>query len=75
MKNFVKKLMLVMSVVILTLPIFTSTVQAESTVEAEPEINATAGMIFDEHTGQIVYKKNADEKVAIGSITKIVTCI
>jgi len=65
--------MLVMSVVILTLPIFTSTVQAESTVEAEPEINATAGMIFDEHTGQIVYKKNADEKVAIGSITKIVT--
>jgi len=74
MKDFVKKLMLVMSITILTLPIFATTVQAESTVvETQPEINATAGMIFDEHTGQIVYKKNADEKVAIGSITKIIT--
>ena len=74
MRDFVKKLMLVMSIIILTLPIFATTVQAESTVvEAEPEINATAGMIFDEHTGQIVYKKNAEEKVAIGSITKIIT--
>lgn len=71
MKSFVKKIVLVMSVVILTLPIFTSTVQAES--GTEPEINATAGMIFDEHTGQIIYQKNADEKVAIGSITKIIT--
>lgn len=71
MKHFVKKLMLVMSVVILTLPIFTSTVQADEI--AEPEINATAGMIFDEHTGQVIYRKNADEKVAIGSITKIIT--
>lgn len=74
MKSFAKKLMLVMSLVILTLPIFTSTIQADTTTDiAEPEMNATAGMIFDEHTGQVVYKKNADEKVAIGSITKIIT--
>lgn len=75
MKHFVKKLMLVMSVVILTLPIFTATVQAEETTETDPqfELNATAGMIFDENTGQIVYKKDADEKVAVGSITKIIT--
>lgn len=59
-----------MSVVILTLPIFTSTVQAETT---EPEINATAGMVFDEQTGQVIYQKDADEKLAIGSITKIIT--
>ena len=60
MKNFVKKLMLVMSIFILTLPIFTISVQAEPTVETQPELNATAGMIFDENTGQVIYKKNAD---------------
>ncbi|GEO65210.1 D-alanyl-D-alanine carboxypeptidase family protein [Companilactobacillus nantensis] len=73
MKNFVKKLMLVMSVVILTLPIFASTVHAEETAANQLELNATAGMIFDEHTGQVVYSKNPDEKLAIGSITKIIT--
>lgn len=74
MKSFVKKLMLVMSLVVLTLPIFTSTIQADTTTDiTEPEINATAGMIFDERTGQVVYKKDADEKLAIGSITKIIT--
>ena len=66
--------MLVMSLVVLTLPIFTSTIQADTTTDiTEPEINATAGMIFDERTGQVVYKKDADEKLAIGSITKIIT--
>ncbi|WP_119325399.1 D-alanyl-D-alanine carboxypeptidase family protein [Companilactobacillus musae] len=72
MKSFFKKLMLVMSVVILTLPIFTSTVKADDTA-AQFDLNATAGMMFDEQTGQVIYKKDADEKVAIGSITKIIT--
>ncbi|APU70420.1 D-alanyl-D-alanine carboxypeptidase family protein [Companilactobacillus crustorum] len=73
MKNFIKKIMLVMSIVILTLPIFTSTVNADSTDQSQPELNAKSGMIFDQQTGQVIYKENADEKVAIGSITKIIT--
>jgi len=76
MKNFVKKLTLVMSLVILTLPLFAAPVQAESFVsedETQLELNATAGMAFDEHTGQIIYSKNPDQKVAIGSITKTIT--
>lgn len=72
MRNFVKKLMLVMSLVILTLPTFASTVQADETTQTF-DLAATAGMAFDEHSGQIVYKKNADEPLAIGSITKIIT--
>ncbi len=58
-----------MSVIILTLPIFTTTVQADTTVNIE----AKAGLAFDEKTGQVIYSKNADQKVAIGSITKIIT--
>ena len=73
MRKFFKKLTLVMSIIILTLPIFASTVHAEDTATPQLEMNASAGMIFDEHTGQVIYKKDADEKVAIGSITKIVT--
>ncbi|AUI72121.1 hypothetical protein COSHB9_10430 [Companilactobacillus alimentarius] len=71
MKNFWKKLTLIMSLVILTLPLFTSTVQADS--NSTFDLSANAGMAFDENTGQIIYSKNADKKVAIGSITKIVT--
>ncbi|WP_334333233.1 D-alanyl-D-alanine carboxypeptidase family protein [Companilactobacillus sp. HBUAS59544] len=55
--------------IILTLPIFTTTVQADTTVNIE----AKAGLAFDEKTGQVIYSKNADQKVAIGSITKIIT--
>ncbi|ATO45241.1 hypothetical protein LF20184_00010 [Companilactobacillus farciminis KCTC 3681 = DSM 20184] len=73
MKGFAKKFMLVMSVFILTLPIFTSEVAAATFTQPELELNASAGMIFDENSGQIVYSKNPDEKLAIGSITKIVT--
>lgn len=87
MRNFVKKLMLVMSLVILTLPTFASTVQADTNVDENTEnstdtsttsqdtfdIKATAGMAFDEKTGQIIYKKDAEEKLAVGSITKIIT--
>jgi D-alanyl-D-alanine carboxypeptidase (penicillin-binding protein 5/6) len=44
-------------------------VQADTTVNIE----AKAGLAFDEKTGQVIYSKNADQKVAIGSITKIIT--
>ena len=71
MKKFFKKLTLVISLVILTLPLFASTVQADS--QSSLDLNATAGMAFDEKTGQVIYSKNANQKVAIGSITKIIT--
>ena len=73
MKGFAKKFMLVMSVFILTLPIFTSEISAATFTQPEIELSASAGMIFDENSGQIVYSKNPDEKLAIGSITKIIT--
>ncbi|TGD21503.1 D-alanyl-D-alanine carboxypeptidase [Companilactobacillus suantsaicola] len=71
MRDFCKKIMLVLSVVILTLPIFSTTVQAETTPTVD--IQAKAGLAFDEKTGQVLYSQNADQKMAIGSITKIVT--
>lgn len=69
MKTLIQKILLLMSVVLL-LPIFNpQTVQAAE----EPELNASAAMAFDEKSGQIIYSKDPDKKVAIGSITKIVT--
>lgn len=73
MKKFFKKFMLVMSIMILTLPIFTSIVHADENTDPQMELKASSGLMFDEQTGQVVYKKNADEKLAIGSITKIIT--
>ncbi|WP_125588442.1 D-alanyl-D-alanine carboxypeptidase family protein [Companilactobacillus jidongensis] len=69
MKNLIQKILLLMSVVIL-LPIMNlHTVQAAD----EPELNASAAMAFDEKTGQIIYSKDPEKKVAIGSITKVIT--
>lgn len=69
MKTLIQKILLLVSVVIL-LPITSpQTVQAAE----EPELNASAAMAFDEKTGQIIYSKDPDKKVAIGSITKIIT--
>jgi len=74
MRNFVKKLILVMSLVILTLPLFASTVQADTTASSpQLDLKAAAGLAFDEQTGQVIYSKDADKKAAIGSITKIIT--
>ncbi|WP_125566783.1 D-alanyl-D-alanine carboxypeptidase family protein [Companilactobacillus insicii] len=69
MKTLIQKILLLMSVVIL-LPIFSpKTIQAAE----EPELNASAAMAFDVKSGQIIYSKDPEKKVAIGSITKIVT--
>ncbi|APX71512.1 D-alanyl-D-alanine carboxypeptidase [Companilactobacillus allii] len=69
MKKIIQKLLLLASVMIL-IPVFQPQTVAAAT---EPELNAKAAMAFDEKTGQIMYSKNTDEKVAIGSITKIIT--
>lgn len=72
MKQFFKKLLIVFAV-LLSLPVFNlQTVQAEST-PGGPDLNTTAALAFDEKSGQLLYSQNADKKVAIGSITKVVT--
>ena len=69
MKKLIQKLLLIVSVMIM-IPVFQpQTVQAAT----EPELNAKAAMAFDEKTGQVIYQKDPDTKVAIGSITKIIT--
>ncbi|MFD1417575.1 D-alanyl-D-alanine carboxypeptidase family protein [Companilactobacillus keshanensis] len=70
MNKFFKKFLIVLSVLIVMFPIINlQTIQAED----DPEVNASAAMAFDANTGQIIYSKNAEKKVAIGSITKIIT--
>lgn len=70
MKNFFKKLVIALAI-LLMLPVFDlQTVKAESFVT---NVNAKAALAFDENSGQILYAENANKKVAIGSITKILT--
>lgn len=70
MNKFFKRFLIVLSVVILVLPV----VNLKNVKAAEePEIDASAVMAFDSNTGQIIYQKNAKKKVAVGSITKIIT--
>lgn len=71
MKNCLKKLAIVFAI-LLMLPVFTpQTAKAESFVG--PDLKTKAALAFDEKSGQILYSQNPNEKVAIGSITKIVT--
>ncbi|MFC6323766.1 D-alanyl-D-alanine carboxypeptidase family protein [Companilactobacillus baiquanensis] len=70
MNKFLKKFLIVLSVLIVTLPVLNlKNVKAAT----EPDVNASAAMAFDVNTGQIIYSKDPEKKVAIGSITKIIT--
>ncbi|WP_125713188.1 D-alanyl-D-alanine carboxypeptidase family protein [Companilactobacillus kedongensis] len=70
MNKFFKRFLIVLSVLILMFPIINlSPAQAAN----EPEVNAIAAMAFDANTGQVIYSKDTNKKVAIGSITKIIT--
>lgn len=70
MKNFFKKLVIGLAI-LLMLPVFNlQTAKAESFVA---NVDAKAALAFDENSGQILYADNAEKKVAIGSITKVLT--
>ncbi|WP_125710157.1 D-alanyl-D-alanine carboxypeptidase family protein [Companilactobacillus zhongbaensis] len=70
MKNFFKKVVIALAI-LLMLPVFDlQTAKAESFVT---NVDSAASLAFDENSGQILYAENADKKVAIGSITKILT--
>ena len=69
MKNFFKKIVIIFAVM-LSLPVINlQTVQAAET----PDVKASAALAFDEKSGQVLYSQNSDKKLAIGSLTKIVT--
>lgn len=46
-----------------------------SDTQLEKSLNARAALLMDAETGRILYTKNAEEKMAVASTTKIVTCI
>lgn len=40
-----------------------------------PKIDAKAALLIDGNTGQVLYEKNADDRLAIASITKVMTLL
>ncbi|MCD2491053.1 D-alanyl-D-alanine carboxypeptidase [Lacrimispora sp. NSJ-141] len=43
--------------------------------EADPDITSEAGVTFDRTNGEVVYSKNAYERLYPASVTKIMTCL
>ncbi len=54
----------------LILPLFTAHVRA-----AEPEVSAPSAILMEEATGTVLYEKNAHERLAPASVTKIMTLL
>ena len=42
---------------------------------AKPAVQGTAALIFDAHTGQVLFEKNSDSRLAPASITKLMTAL
>jgi len=55
---------------LLTLPAFAVTVNA-----AQPDIDATAAMLIEMNSGEVLYQKDIDARVYPASLTKIMTCL
>ena len=73
MKISIKKF-LVLSILLITLLLNNfNIVYAETT--SEPEITSRSAILIDNKTGQVLYNKDADEKMFPASTTKILTAI
>lgn len=56
-----------------TLPIATQEVADEENLPVE--VNATAAIVIDSATGQVIYEKNATEKIEVSSLNKLMTML
>ena len=72
-KNFFKALALALSVSLLA-PIANKVSADEVTIE-RPEIIGEASITMDINTGEVIYSKNADEKLSPASTTKLMTAL
>jgi D-alanyl-D-alanine carboxypeptidase (penicillin-binding protein 5/6) len=46
----------------------------QATAAAAPEITVPSAILIEAETGKVLYEKNADEKMSIASVTKVMTC-
>ncbi len=69
MSKMMKKIAIIFTLMVMIFPI----INVKPANAAEEISEASAAMVFDQKTGQILYSENPDKQVAIGSITKILT--
>ncbi|GAA0069213.1 D-alanyl-D-alanine carboxypeptidase family protein [Clostridium sardiniense] len=77
MKKIYKELMRVISIVLLVfmLPLSSVSAFAKSEEEGGMKIEAKSALLMEPKTGKIIYEKNAEEKFAPASVTKIMTML
>ncbi len=77
MKKIHKELMRVISIVVLLLmlPLSSISAFAKSEEEGGMKIEAKSALLMEPKTGKIIYEKNAEEKFAPASVTKIMTML
>ncbi|MGG7098989.1 D-alanyl-D-alanine carboxypeptidase family protein [Clostridium sardiniense] len=77
MKKIYKELIRVVSIVLLVfmLPLSSVSAFAKSEEEGGMKIEAKSALLMEPKTGKIIYEKNAEEKFAPASVTKIMTML
>ncbi|MBQ3089180.1 MAG: D-alanyl-D-alanine carboxypeptidase [Oscillospiraceae bacterium] len=58
---------------LLALVLMASLIPQASAVESAPAVSAVSTIVVDAYTGSVIYENNADEKLPIASVTKIMT--
>ena len=73
MKINIKRIF-ILSILLITLLLNNFNIVYAETI-SEPEITSRSAILIDNKTGQVLYNKNADEKMFPASTTKILTAI
>ena len=72
-QNTLKHFLTFTGLIIISLIIILSTLPSVSA--ATPTLYAEAAILMDADTGQILYSKNPNQKMASASLTKIMACL
>lgn len=74
--NYTKKRIFnILLCVILIFTVSGSQVQKTAFAASEPDVTGTSAMIYCATTDELLWEKNADEKLNLASITKLMTCL
>lgn len=71
MMKKIKQLM--MSIILAVMTLGLGTAGFSQNAQADSAIDASAAMVVDAKTGQVIYQQNGDQKLPIASITKLLT--
>lgn len=73
--NTKKRILNILLCVILVLTVSLSSAQLTAFAAAEPEVTGSSAIVYCTTTEELLWEKNADTKLNLASITKLMTCL